>query len=231
MEFRSFRLVGVTDETADVKSFRLVPADGGPLPQRRPGQYIVARLEGIERSYSLSGPVDAPYLEITMRLAGAFTRKMFGRKAGDEILVAGPAGRFLFDEAALKGDEPVFIAGGVGITPIMCMLACLSAGGAGAPAALVYASRSPKDIIFKERLERTRWPALKLVLAVDKAAPDDGWPGHVGFIDKALIESCVPDPAKGKRYYVCGPPPMVAAVIGALKGLGVPVQNISLEGW
>lgn len=227
MEFSELAISQITDLPGEIRVFRL---EGGKIPKRRPGQYVTMKIGEIERSYSLSGPVDAPYLEVAIRLAGVFTHLLFGLKEGDKVLVSESQGRFVFDEEKVGSSEIVFLAGGVGITPFSCISEYIKSRGLSNKICLIYGSRKPSEIILKERIEGifSGLPNGKIVYTVDSSEP--GWTGRVGFIDRELVEGSVPNPIEAK-YFICGPPPMVKALVSILKEMGVPLQNVTLEGW
>lgn len=223
--FSRCRISSVEEVAPEVRCFRLE----GALPARRPGQYVVLKIGELERSYSMSGPVDADYFEVTVRLAGAFTNLLFGMKEGDEILAKGPAGRFVFDEEKIGSTPVVFIAGGVGIAPILSMIDYVAKKDLPGEFTLIFGNRAPGEIIHGARLAGYS-DKIKTIHTVDRADPADGWGGHVGFIDRGLIEASVPKPQEA-RYFICGPPVMVKGIVAALKELGVPLTSINLEGW
>lgn len=231
-DFRRFRISRIAEELpGTVRIFQLEPAEGA-CPERKPGQYVTLKIGEIERAYSLSGPVEAGYLEVTVKLAGVFTGKLFGLKEGDEILVSSrPQGRFVFDWEKAGGAEIVLLAGGVGITPFSCFADQFSRKKIENRVTLIYGSKAPSEIILKGRLEGlfSEIPNGKIVYTVD--SPEPGWEGNVGFIGKDLIEKSVQGPLAEAKYFICGPPAMVKALVSLLKEMQVPLQNITLEGW
>ncbi|MFH0961606.1 MAG: FAD-dependent oxidoreductase [archaeon] len=228
--FTKFRISKITEALpGKVRIFRLEPVEG-TVPGRKPGQYVALKLGEVERSYSLSGPVEADYLEVTVKLAGSFTGKLFGLGEGAEILASPPQGRFVLEVEKVGAAEIVFLAGGVGITPFSCFADYISRRRMENKVTLIYGSRVPSEIILRERIELlfSEIPNGKIVYTVDSAEP--GWTGNVGFIGKDLLEKSVAAPKEAK-YFICGPPPMVKAIVEVLKEMQVPLQNIALEGW
>ncbi len=229
--FAEFIIGKIDTCPGNIRTFRLFPKDGGAQPERKPGQYVSLKIGNLERAYSLSGPIDAEYLEVTVRLRGEFTTKLFSMREGETILVSKPMGRFVLSgEKLSSGKGIVFLAGGVGITPFLSMLDYLSKAKESPEVTLIYGSRRPSEIIMGERINELlrNLPKCKVIHTVDSGEP--GWEGKVGFIGKELVAESVKSP-KDSLFFICGPPPMVRSLVSALKELGVPVQSITLEGW
>ena len=137
---------------AGVVGLELVPADDAPLPQWTPGAHIDLHLPGgLVRQYSLCGdPADRRRWRI------AVLREPEGRggsacvhdklAVGDELTVAGPRNHFPLVEA----NDYVFIAGGIGITPILPMIAAVQR--AGRPWRLIYGGRTRASMAFRAEL-------------------------------------------------------------------------------
>jgi ferredoxin-NADP reductase len=90
-----------------------------------------------------------------------------------------------------------------------------------APALLVYSSRSLEDVIYRDELDAMarRDPDLRVVNTLTRSQPE-GWTGHRGRIDKALLaEECF-SPEQKPKIFVCGPTPFVEVVSRLLVELG-----------
>lgn len=86
---------------------------------------------------------------------------------------------------------------------------------------LLYANKSPDDILLRKQLERCQQMApakFHLYMSVDKAVP--GWNGGVGFIDKKLMQEKFGDPNRDTKILLCGPPGMINAAKKNLVELG-----------
>jgi ferredoxin-NADP reductase len=130
-EFQDLLIEERVDEASGVVSLRLADPSGAPLPAWKPGAHIdVLVAEGLERQYSLCSVVG----ESTWRVA--VLREPAGRggsaaihdaaKQGDLLKVRGPRNHF----ALVDAPDYLFIAGGIGVTPLMPMLAAVAASGA-----------------------------------------------------------------------------------------------------
>ncbi|MBY0337923.1 MAG: 2Fe-2S iron-sulfur cluster binding domain-containing protein, partial [Acetobacteraceae bacterium] len=230
------RVAGVFAETPDVKTFRLVPAGGGPVPFAfAPGQFLTVTVEEggrrVGRSYTIaSPPTRSAYVELTVKreAQGAVSRHLHDRVGpGDELEVAGPAGAFTFG-----GEDPggiVLIAGGVGITPMMSIVRTLTDLCWPGEIHLIYGARSTRDFVFRDELEHLQRRHANLqVVATMRRAEGTAWMGPEGVVTRELIERSVPGIAR-RRVHLCGPPPMMEAVRAALAELGVPAGAVRTE--
>lgn len=133
--FKAFTVFKKHPESANVTSFYLKPEDGKALPGQQAGQYITVRLtvdgSTVMRNYSLSNAPSAGYFRISVkRETGLNSQTPDGLvsnylhdhlKQGDRLELAPPSGEFTLDLQDESANPLVFIAGGVGITPIMAM--------------------------------------------------------------------------------------------------------------
>lgn len=226
----------VFDETPDVKTFRLVSADGGPLPfVHVAGQYLNLALmidgKRVNRSYTIaSPPTRNAYCEISVKRTpdGYGSRHLHEAwREGQRVKVSAPGGQFVF--AGHEATRVVLIAGGIGITPMMSVLRSLTDRGWSGEIYLLFSVRAVRDIAFRDELMylQTRCPNLH-VNAIVSADPDTPWDGRRGQITRELIAECVPNLA-GARVLLCGPPPMMTAMRQILVGMGVPDADVHQE--
>jgi ferredoxin-NADP reductase len=170
--------------------------DGGPLPAWTPGAHIDLVLGDLVRQYSLCGdPRDTSTLQVAVQ------REPAGRGgsrhvhdvlvAGQEIEVRGPRNNF----PLVAAERYLFIAGGIGITPMLPMVAEVAA--AGRDWRLVYGGRTRSTMAFREELTRRH-------------------PGHVEIRpqdEHGLLDlSALADEPDDTAVYCCGPEPLLAAV-------------------
>lgn len=177
----------------DVVSLTLSRADRSPLPRWTPGAHIdVFTPTGRQRHYSLIGDqFDPLHYRIAVRRIpdGAGSAELHRVRVGDTLRIRGPRNAFSLAPA----DEYVFIAGGIGITPILPMVRATASGPA--PWRLVYTGRSRASMPFIDELT---------ALGPDRVLirPDD----HYGAPD--LAELCTTASSRA-AFYVCGPPAMI----------------------
>ncbi|MDQ4503438.1 PDR/VanB family oxidoreductase [Sinomonas sp. ASV322] len=179
----------------------LAAAHGGDLPAWRPGAHIDLVLpSGEERQYSLCGPLDdaewrvAVLREDAGRGGSAFVHD--GLVAGTPLRARGPLNHFEFQ----PGVPALFIAGGIGITPILPMIEAAEASGT--PWRLVYAGRSLASMAFAEDLERAHPGKVEL------------WVSGVGM--RLDLDELLGQPVAGAAVYCCGPARLMDAVESAM---------------
>ncbi|HEY1245974.1 MAG TPA: PDR/VanB family oxidoreductase [Hyphomicrobiaceae bacterium] len=191
------RLHAIAFETAAVRLLDLRDPDGRALPAFQPGAHVDVKVNGhFPRSYSLVGdPTDERrYLLGVQRDPQSRGGSQFlceAARVGDLIEVSHPINHFpLIEDAAAS----VFIAGGIGITPILPMLDRLAA--LGCPFVLHYGVRDRKAVPFRSRLARHG----------DKARTAFSREPGGGRLDIAAIVEAAPADAE---LYCCGPRSML----------------------
>ncbi|MEU8344251.1 PDR/VanB family oxidoreductase [Spirillospora sp. NPDC048832] len=176
-----------------VVGLALRAADGGELPGWGPGAHVDVVLEdGLERQYSLCGdPADAREWRIGVLKEGPGSTFVHERvRVGDRLTVRGPRNHFALEDAP----RYVFLAGGIGITPILPMVA--EAEAAGADWRLFYGGRRRASMAFLDELSRF-------------GERVEIWPqDERGLLDLDAILGGAGD----ALVYCCGPEAMLAAV-------------------
>jgi len=201
----------VRREARDVVSLRLVRPPGDPagveLPPWRPGAHLdVVLPSGRVRQYSLCGdPADRSSYRIAVRRiadGGGGSREVHELAAGAEISVRGPRSAF----PLIQAPRYLFLAGGIGITPILPMLRAVAASGA--DWRFVYAGRDRASMPFLGELAELA--PSRVVIRAD--AEHDGPATGAELLSHA--------PGGQTTGYLCGPPPMLAAVRAAMAPAG-----------
>ncbi len=207
---------------------RLHPRDGRGFAFR-PGQLAWMKLgsgafAGVEHPFSIStAPESAPEIGFIIKEKGDFTNRI-GQVAPDTpAYLDGPHGHFVPDRAPVPA---VYIAVGTGIGPVLSHLRAFRASGDRRRITLIYAAESPEALVCRAELAAMT-DTLNLTRYLVVRSPDAGWTGYVGSIDRDLLEACLPTADRaGPRYFVCGPPTMMAATARTLRRLGVPRGRI-----
>lgn len=185
-------------ESDGVVSFSFASADGQELPLWTPGAHMdVTVTDGLTRQYSLCGETSD-----TQRWRIGVLREPKGRggsefmheniQVGDTIRARGPRNNF----DLVASDRYLFIAGGIGITPILPMVRQVAAQGL--PWTLLYGGRSRKSMAFLDELQQIEGGELVL-------APED----EVGLLD---LEAHLGTPSDNTSVYCCGPGPLLDVV-------------------
>jgi predicted ferric reductase len=230
---RPYRVVSVTREAPRVWTVTLEPSSGPPL-QYAPGQFQFLRPHGgtvadEEHPFSIaSSPSPEGFIGLTIKESGDFTATISSLKPGDLATVHGPFGRFSHvfhpDAAAL-----VFVAAGVGITPLMSMLRYMRHQREARRVLLVYVNRGTADIVFRSELESIEsggFPALETIHVLSQPPAD--WDGPTGRLDTEFLQSLCGG-FSGKTFFICCPPVMTSALIRGLQGAGVGPERIHAD--
>lgn len=224
----------IFQETPTVKTFRMVAVDRRRLPFTfKPGQFVTLALpiggEEVRRTYTVSSPpTRTSYIEVTVKREGAASGYLHDQiHEGDQIEVRALSGSFTFTGAESEG--VVLIGGGVGVTPMMSVLRSLLDAAWEHDIWMVFAVRTPKDIIFEKELVylQERHPNFHLQVIVEDTAGTE-WRGLTGRVTAGQLQAFVPELAR-RRVYLCGPAPMMDAVRATLHGLGVPDGQVLTE--
>lgn len=227
--FLSVPVLAVHDESPTIRTFRL----------RRPpefafeaGQFLTVQVQADGqrhvRCYSISSAPEVPgYLEISVRRQGFVSNLLHATlRAGSAVMVRAPAGRFVYPAG---DDRPlVFVAGGVGITPLMSMARHAVMAEPGRPLVLLYSAKGPEDLAFRDELvllSRTH-RQLRVVFTVTRDTSEP-FLRH-GRIDSALVGEVVPDPAAA-IFLMCGPASLIEGLRQLLLSTGVPASQVRSE--
>jgi ferredoxin-NADP reductase len=231
-----YHVVDVRQETDDVWTVSLAPPPGEVIPAHAPGQFhfiTFFRGRGLpeeEHHWTIaSSPMDKYHIRSTIKALGDFTSTIKDTRIGDTAAVQGPFGRFSYVFHPGEKDL-VFLAGGIGITPLMSMLRHMRDLRDDRFVTLIYANSEASQIVFRHELaeiEQGGAPRLQVVHVLSH--PDEHWTGETGHIDQETIRKYCGDHFKGKTFYVCGPPGMVKRILDVLASLGVLHQQIRLE--
>jgi ferredoxin-NADP reductase len=181
----------------------------------------------LEYPMSLACSPTRPYLEFGARISESPWKQAFAAlRPGDEAEVDGAYGHFVLQETS----PAIFVAGGIGITPLKGMAEYAADRHLPIEVRLVYSNRNEEEIAYRTELERlTRQnPRFQVVHTLTRTPEGSSWAGRRGRIDSDLlreVSSALPDPV----YYVCGTPGLVQEAYRTLLGLGVPEGRVIHE--
>lgn len=193
----------------------------------RAGQFMIFRflsksLWWQAHPFSLSMLPNGKELRITVKALGDFTSSLPNILPGTRVFIDGPYGVF----TSLFATQPksLLIAGGIGITPVRSLAEDLAQHHH--DVALVYANRRAEDVVFKDELDQL---TAKHHVTVHHLLSDGHAPfATAGRLDETTLKTLVPD-VHDREVFLCGPGPMMDAVVRALTALGVPRMNIHFE--
>lgn len=222
-----FAVDRIVMETADVMSIYIKGGNLDAFPVE-PGQFALLRFwaPGFRfqaHPFSFSKAPEGGELRFSVKKLGDFTASLHaGLKPGTPVIIDGPHG--VFTGGKMKTEKALLVAGGIGITPLRAIAARLAAGKK--DCVLVFSSRARKDIVFEAELAELEKSGTFKVYHV--LSDDPSWPGEKGRVDAGLLKRLVPDLAE-RDAFLCGPPPMMAALRAALAGQGTPKNRIYFE--
>jgi len=223
-----YRITRVRQELADTFTLELMPADGSARLAYKPGQFNMLYVFGTgEVPISISGdPENRNVLTHTTRAVGTVTNAMRNMKKGDIIGVRGPYGTH-WPVTEAEGQDIVIVAGGIGLAPLRpAMYHVLAHRDRYRKVVLLYGTRTPDDILYREELER--WRAqfdLEVHVTVDRAT--GAWHGNVGVVT-TLIPKVPFDPTIAIAM-LCGPEVMMRFTALELQKRGVPLDRVFIS--
>lgn len=219
------RLTDKVDRAAGVRSYRFVRPDDFSYVA---GQFFFITLPGdgsLRKPFSFSSSPTEDYLEFTTRLSGSdFKNALDELPLGRTPTIEGPYGRFTLRDGDAK---VVFLAGGIGITPLRSMTKYVTDESLDVDMVLIYSNRSEAGIAFREDFDEMSESAkLKVVHCLSEASDD--WAGYRGRVTRDVIEAEVPD-SRARTFYVCGPPGMVDGMRSVLAEMDLEAERIVVE--
>jgi propane monooxygenase reductase subunit len=192
-----------------------------------PGQYVDIAVPGTNetRSFSMANTSarESGQLEFIIKIYpdGLFSHLLDTKlHAGDRLNLTGPFGVFTLRDA--PDTNLVFVGGGAGMAPILCLLRSMAERGIDRKAVYYYGARRRGDLCFEDELR-----ALEQALPDFRYVPalsEDEWDGETGLITD--IVAAKEGDLSRVHAYVCGPPPMVEAAVPLLARLGVPEKHV-----
>jgi ferredoxin-NADP reductase len=229
--------VEVIQETPTVRTYVLEPGDAASPLHFHAGQHLtlLVKIDGVthRRCYSFSsapGPDVRPSVTVRRTPGGLVSRHLHETvSAGDTLLATDPAGEFTLATDPAASRVVAFVAGGVGVTPLISLVELLLREEPASRAVLLCGNRSEDEIIFRERvagLEAAYAPRLRVHQALD--TPPTGWTGIAGALDGERVLEALGE-VRADAYYVCGPEPMMRGVCEALVSAGIASDCIRTE--
>ena len=215
----SVRVARKAQEATDICTFELVAADGRALPAFSAGSHVDVQLPGgLTRQYSLCNDSAESHRYLIGVLLDPASRG--GSKAMHELVAQGqvlqisaPKNHF---PLAHDAKHSLLLAGGIGVTPILCMAERLTM--AGADFAMHYCTRSRARTAFHDRIAAAPF-ASQVAFHFDDGAP----------AQKFDLAAVLATPQDGTHLYVCGPKGFMDAVRGAARARAWPESQLHYE--
>lgn len=193
-------------------------------PRYTAGQFIELTLphpnadnRGQKRWFTLSSSPSEELVSITTKFASqngsSFKRTLANLKPGDQVHMSETMGDFVLPKD--KTAKLIFVAGGIGVTPIRSMVKWMTDTHEARDVHVLYAANSPGDFAFLDIFEASKVNLIRTV----KDAPK-GWDGEIGRLSAERIMNLIGDPHGNTYVYLSGPEPMVEQLVDDLKKAG-----------
>ncbi len=213
------RVAAKAVEAQDIVTLELVATDGQPLPAFAAGSHVDVTLpNGITRQYSLCNDPQETHRYLIGVLRDPASRG--GSQAvhelvrvGEVLQISAPKNHFPLAHEAKKS---LLLAGGIGVTPILCMAERLAI--TGADFEMHYATRAPERTAFRQRIAASGF-AERVQFHYDNGEP----------AQKLDLQALLAAPPAGTHLYVCGPKGFMDAVLATARAQGWPESQLHYE--
>jgi Na+-transporting NADH:ubiquinone oxidoreductase subunit F len=201
--------------------------------------------EPVFRAYSMANrPAENNIIMLNVRIAtppfdrkkgqmmkvnpGVCSSYIWSLKPGDKVTISGPYGQFFIKDT---DKEMMFIGGGVGMAPMRSHIFDLFlTKHTTRKASFWYGGRSLRELFYVDEFEKIEKenPNFSFHIALSDPQKEDNWKGYIGFIHQVIYDNYLKNHKEPEEieYYLCGPKPMISAVVDMLDNLGVPKENI-----
>jgi NAD(P)H-flavin reductase len=223
------KIVDIIQETPDIKTFKLKFKEEsvGNNFSFRAGQFAEYSVFGEgECTFCIaSSPTRQEYLECSFKIAGKVTNALKKLNVGDTIGLRGPYGNY-FPIEEMKEKNVVFIAGGIGLAPVRCIIRnVLDLRDQFKDITIIYGARTVADMVYKPELEEWKsMNSINTILTVDPGGENSSWKGEIGFVP-AVVEKAAPK-SENTMAIICGPPVMIKYTFPVMLKLGFKEENI-----
>ncbi len=224
--------VSLTRElTHDIKHIRLAFSEPTEISQR-PGQYVQIQAPSpdgpVFRAYSISSPsYENNEVEMMVRLVpkGIGSTYLHNLEENDPVVFTGPYGEFHLNEDPEV--EIICVGGGCGMAPMKNIIYTLYDRWPDRTCWLFFGCRTTVDVFYLKEFEElaAKHPNLHVIYALsDTLGAEEKWDGETGFVHLAVDKHLEADVKR--QAFLCGPPPMIEAVIGVLNEKGLQPDDI-----
>ena len=213
-------ITGIRNDTNDVKTFKIVNDQGKKAFDHKPGQCAMISIPGVgEAMFSItSSPTNSEFMEFSIKECGCVTIWLHSIEVGQQVTIRGPYGRNFPVDSDFLGQDMLFIAGGIGIAPLRCVINyCRHYKDRYGKIDVVYGARSVEDIVYYDEITNdwAKDPNVNVYITIDRNQPE--WKGHVGFVPNYVKELKF---SNNKTVVLCGPPIMIKLTLKSLEELG-----------
>lgn len=215
------KIISIEQATPKIKIFRIWHGRKDYLFQ--PGQWIDLHAENNIGGYTI---ISSAHTQETIDLAvreslhHPVTKFLHQADPGTEVQITMGQGKFFLSEELLEAKSLTFIAGGIGITPILSMIRSLDLSKT--KVKLFYSVSNEEDILFKDELSPFS------VFTITKMATPE-WTGETQRISVELLKKYQTN--FKSHFFICGPKGLINILTTELKINGVPPAQIHFEKW
>lgn len=237
LAYRPYQMAQIIDEATDIRTFVFSPTDGQPVPSFLPGQFFNLRPSGLPadfkpnfHSYSAARTSRPDSVSFGIKKHGPFTQHLFTLSVGAPVEIMGPFGVFTLPKPI---DYPlVFLAGGIGITPFLCMTEHLTDTHFSKPYHLFYGNWTEEGIAYRKLLDSfsARHSNFHVIHSLSGENIPASWMGERGFLSVEMFKRAGVD-LSTSHFYVCGPKGFIDAMMAQLGEAGVPKERLHKEVW
>jgi ferredoxin-NADP reductase len=224
MQFEEYEIIRIKSEVSKVYEVHVKPKKKKQITQFKPGQFFHIKNPTYQkphetRAFSITSTPSTPqHMAFCVKTYGPWTQDLLKKKRGDSVWLFGPMGAFTLKEEVTNA---IFIAGGVGITPILSILQSLDERNQELPITLIYANKTPDAILKKEYVEemfdkKSHWKLHSLISSVS------------GHITKEFLEQNIAY-SKNSTFFICGSQRFTKNIIEVLASCGIERSAIKQE--
>ncbi len=235
--------IDIPEYKLSFKDFDVKPPYNEAWNKENLWQYKIKNTEPCFRAYSMANhPHEGQLVMLNVRIAtpprkmpdvppGIASSYIFNLKPGDKVILSGPFGEFFAKDT---DREMVYIGGGAGMAPMRSHIFDLfKTTQTKRKVSFWYGARSVREMFYHDEfltLAREH-DNFTYTVALSEPLAEDNWKGPTGFIHSVVLDKYLrthEDPQE-IEYYLCGPPPMIAAVNKMLYDLGVESEMIAYD--
>ena len=222
------RVLESTAETPSVHDIKIEKPTGFDFaPVQFCGLELETEAGPEEYSMSLACSPTRPYLQFGARISQSPWKNAFrALQPGDTVEIDGPYGHFVLDESR----DAVFVAGGIGITPLKGMMEYATDRRLPIRCVLLYSNRSVNEIAYRRDLDAlvASNPNARVLHTLTRDVPP-AWNGLQGRIDVPMLKQAAAG-LRNPNFYLCGLPEMVRGTgMELIRELAVPRERIVVE--
>lgn len=220
------KVAAAEELTYDIREVTLDLVEPGTIRQK-PGQYVQILAPGpdgdVFRAYSIASPsyvTDRVELVVRLVPGGIASTYIHGLEVGDDVIFTGPYGEFHLSEDA--GTDVICVGGGAGMAPMKNIIHSIYATWPERRCTLYFGCRTLRDVFYLDQYQALakRYPNFEVIYALsDPLVEEDRWRGDTGFIHLSVDKRF--QPGRKNQAFLCGPPPMIDAVMEVLRNKGL----------